>query len=155
MGNSLTFGPVNSSDFDVVISGEGVFDAPKKDVEKVSIPGRNGDLIIERNRYENIIVSYPVSSNRALRRILRRSGQTSARNWDIRGWRIHSILMSFVSVCLRTDLKWILSSTTRQHDSISILTASLRGSSSPGKFRRSSQQMDPFITRLSTKLLLS
>ncbi|MBQ1297631.1 MAG: phage tail family protein [Clostridiales bacterium] len=59
MGNSLTFGPVNSSDFDVVISGEGVFDAPKKDVEKVAIPGRNGDLIIDRNRYENIIVSYP------------------------------------------------------------------------------------------------
>lgn len=59
MGNSLTFGPVNSSDFDVVISGEGVFDAPKKDVEKVSIPGRNGDLIIDRNRYENITVSYP------------------------------------------------------------------------------------------------
>lgn len=59
MGNSLTFGPVNSSDFDVVISGEGVFDAPKKDIEKVAIPGRNGDLIIDRNRYENITVSYP------------------------------------------------------------------------------------------------
>lgn len=59
MGNSLTFGPVNSSDFDVIISGEGVFDAPKKDVEKVSIQGRNGDLIIDRNRYENITVSYP------------------------------------------------------------------------------------------------
>ncbi len=59
MGNSLTFGPVNSSDFDIMISGEGVFDAPKKDVEKVSIPGRNGDLIIDRNRYENITVSYP------------------------------------------------------------------------------------------------
>ena len=43
MGNSLTFGPVNSSDFDVVISGEGVLMPLKRTSRKW--PSRAGTEI--------------------------------------------------------------------------------------------------------------
>ena len=59
MGNTLTFGSATSSTFNIYISGEGVFNAPRKDVELVSVPGKNGQLIIDHNRFENIQVTYP------------------------------------------------------------------------------------------------
>ena len=59
MGHYLTFGTANSSTFNIYISGEGVFNAPNRDVELVSVPGKNGQLIIDHNRFENIQVTYP------------------------------------------------------------------------------------------------
>lgn len=59
MRNSITFGGVNSADFGIYISGEGVFDAPKRAVEMVSVPGRNGEIAIDQGHYENIEVVYP------------------------------------------------------------------------------------------------
>ena len=56
---SITFGGVDSADFGIYISGEGAFDAPKRAVELVDIPGRNGALTIDQGRYENIEVTYP------------------------------------------------------------------------------------------------
>lgn len=46
-------------DFGVYISGSGVFDAPERDVSKIEIPGRNGDLTFDNGRYRNIVVTYP------------------------------------------------------------------------------------------------
>ena len=57
--NSITFGNINSADYGICISGEGVFDAPKRAVEMVNIPGRNGALAIDQGYYENIVVTYP------------------------------------------------------------------------------------------------
>ena len=57
--NSITFGGVNSADFGIYISGEGVFNAPKRDVDMVTIPGRNGQLALDKGRFENIEVTYP------------------------------------------------------------------------------------------------
>lgn len=57
--NYLQFDDVKSSDFGVYISGEALFDAPKRSVEIVSIPGRNGNLVLDLKRFENIEVSYP------------------------------------------------------------------------------------------------
>lgn len=51
----------SSIDFGMVISGSGTFGAPQRDVETVSVPGRNGDLIIDNGRYLNTTVTYPVS----------------------------------------------------------------------------------------------
>lgn len=59
MEQSLTFGKVKSSDYGIFISGAGVFNAPKRDVKTFSIPGRNGDFLLDRNRFENITVTYP------------------------------------------------------------------------------------------------
>lgn len=57
--NSLIFGGINSADYDVWISGTDVFSAPERDVEYVSVPGRNGDLIIDNGRWNNIQINYP------------------------------------------------------------------------------------------------
>lgn len=48
------------SDFGLIASGSGTFNAPQRDVDIVSVVGRNGDLIIDNGRYKNITVSYPV-----------------------------------------------------------------------------------------------
>lgn len=58
--NTLTFGDVHSADYGVYISGEGVFNAPKRAVNSISIPGRNGNFILDEGRFENISVSYRV-----------------------------------------------------------------------------------------------
>lgn len=57
--NHLTYDGVDSSDFGVFISGEGVFDAPARRGEMISIPGRNGSLFIDEGVFENITVEYP------------------------------------------------------------------------------------------------
>lgn len=57
--NQLTYDGVDSSDFGVFISGEGVFDAPARRGEMVSIPGRNGSLFMDEGVFENITVEYP------------------------------------------------------------------------------------------------
>lgn len=56
--NSLTFGGVNSLDYGVYISGPGVYNAPTRDVEFVSVPGRNGAIEIDRGHWNNIEVTY-------------------------------------------------------------------------------------------------
>ena len=59
VNQTLTFGSVTSSTYNIYISGEGVFDAPKRDTKIVTIPGRNGDFAIDQGRFENITVTYP------------------------------------------------------------------------------------------------
>lgn len=59
MNNSLQFGDASTSDYGIYISGEGVFNAPARDVEMVEVPGRNGALAIDGGRYTNIEVKYP------------------------------------------------------------------------------------------------
>ena len=59
MRNTLTFGGVNSADYGVYITGSGVYNAPKRAVENIVVPGRNGLLTIDQGRYENITVEYP------------------------------------------------------------------------------------------------
>ena len=59
MRNWLIFDDENSKDYGVYISGMGTYNAPARDIESISIPGRNGDLTIDHGRYENVIVTYP------------------------------------------------------------------------------------------------
>lgn len=57
--NHLTFNNVNSKTYGVYISGTGVFNTPARDREYISVPGRNGDIIKDNGRYQNIEVTYP------------------------------------------------------------------------------------------------
>ena len=57
----FTFDGVDSKDYGVYISGDGVFNSPERSAEMVEIPGRNGDLVIDRGRFGNIEVTYPAS----------------------------------------------------------------------------------------------
>lgn len=59
MGNYLIYGDVNSADYGVVISGSGTFNKPAKRVQTFSVPGRNGDLTITEDAFDNVEVTYP------------------------------------------------------------------------------------------------
>lgn len=56
---SLIFDGEDSRNYGVYITGEAVYNAPARDVEMVSIPGRNGSFALDKGRFENIEVSYP------------------------------------------------------------------------------------------------
>ena len=58
MMHSFTFAGKNSRDFGVYISGGGTYNAPERDVTTYSVPGRNGDLIVDNGRFLNTTVSY-------------------------------------------------------------------------------------------------
>ena len=51
----------SSREFGMMITGAGTYNAPERDVEFISIEGRNGDLIIDNGRFKNVPLSYPIS----------------------------------------------------------------------------------------------
>lgn len=57
--HSFTFGGVNTANYGIFISGEGVYNSPERDVTMLTVPGRNGQLTIDNGRFENIEVTYP------------------------------------------------------------------------------------------------
>ena len=59
MYKSLTFDNKTSREYGVYITGEAVYNAPARDVEMITIPGRNGSFALDNGRFENIEVSYP------------------------------------------------------------------------------------------------
>lgn len=58
MRNYLTFAGRDSRDFGVYISGQGTFSAPQKAYAFYNVPGRNGAILGNDHRLENIEVSY-------------------------------------------------------------------------------------------------
>lgn len=56
---ALKFDNVSSRTYGVYITGEAVYNAPKRDVEMITIPGRSGSFALDNGRFENIEVSYP------------------------------------------------------------------------------------------------
>lgn len=56
---SLSFDGEDSRNYGVYITGEAVYNAPERDVEMITIPGRNGSFALDNGRFENIEVSYP------------------------------------------------------------------------------------------------
>lgn len=50
---------ISCRNFGIYVSGSGTFDSAERDVEKVEIPGRNGDLLIDHKRFKNVSVTYP------------------------------------------------------------------------------------------------
>lgn len=58
MRNWLTFDGVSLKDFGVYINGNQTYNAPARDREIISVPGRNGDLVLDNGRYENAEVIY-------------------------------------------------------------------------------------------------
>lgn len=55
----LTIAGKSTEDFNVWISGGGSYNSPARDIETISVAGRNGDLTIDNGRFENISVEYP------------------------------------------------------------------------------------------------
>lgn len=61
MIQTITLGGKNLADFGVVVSGEGTYDAPERSVTEEVVPGRNGTLLIDNGRFENVVVTYPAA----------------------------------------------------------------------------------------------
>ena len=59
MPNSFTFGTITSSSLNVFISGSGVFTAPERAYEFISVPGRDGELLGYEKRLQNVDITYP------------------------------------------------------------------------------------------------
>lgn len=56
--NHLTFDNIDSADYGIFLKKAAVFNTPERRVEKVAIPGRSGDLLIDDGTFENIEVEY-------------------------------------------------------------------------------------------------
>ena len=54
----LIYNGMNSLDYKVRISGNGTYRAAERDIESVVVPGRNGELTIDRNRFKNSQQTY-------------------------------------------------------------------------------------------------
>ena len=74
--NSLTYNGTKSTDLGVFVTGSGSFDAAELDVEKIEVPGRNGDVILPRNRFKNIEITYPAFIPKAFQ-----NNAQNIRNW--------------------------------------------------------------------------
>ena len=57
---TFTFDGVSSDTYGVYITGEGVFNAPERDVEMIDIHGRNGAYAFDNGRFNNISVKYKI-----------------------------------------------------------------------------------------------
>lgn len=56
---ALNFDGQSSRTYGVYITGEAVYNAPEREVEMVTVPGRNGAFALDKGRFENITVTYP------------------------------------------------------------------------------------------------
>ena len=57
---TFTFDGESSADYDVYLTGVGVFDSPERDVEMIEILGRNGNFALDRGRFRNVSVKYKI-----------------------------------------------------------------------------------------------
>lgn len=58
--SNAIFGSVNLSDFSAFAYYKNHYDGAERDIETISVPGRNGDLLIDNGRYKNMPVEYRV-----------------------------------------------------------------------------------------------
>ena len=54
----FVFGSINSLNFNTIVADSNQFDGARKSVEKIKVPGRNGELSISDGSYENIEIIY-------------------------------------------------------------------------------------------------
>lgn len=77
MRQYFTFNGHKSTDFGLYVNGGESYNAPERDAESLSIPGRNGTLTVDNGRWLNVSVPYKVGTfgTQALQRI------DSVREW--------------------------------------------------------------------------
>lgn len=59
MLNYLYYNGKSSADFSAYITNAGAYQAPNHSYESVSVPGRNGNLIFDNDKFDNVRISYP------------------------------------------------------------------------------------------------
>ena len=81
-----------SQDYNLILSGEDTWKKTMPDVERMQIPGRNGDLLLSNHRYSNVELTYHVGIKRNFNQNFTCSIRRSARSWGFRTTAGHSIL---------------------------------------------------------------
>ena len=76
MRNFFSLDGKPSTDFNTYIARSNMFDSAEREVEKISIPGRSGDLTIDRGRFSNFTSSLEVYIQSGMRENL-----DGLRNW--------------------------------------------------------------------------
>ena len=66
MPDSFTFGTVTSSSLNVYISGSGIYTAPEREYDFITVPGRDGELLGPSKRLQNVSIKYPCFFSRSL-----------------------------------------------------------------------------------------
>ena len=56
--HEFIYNGMNSRDFGLTISGEDTWTRPQPDIKRISVPGRDGDLIQLGNRFQNLDITY-------------------------------------------------------------------------------------------------
>lgn len=57
--NYLTFAGRNTLDYGIIISGEGTYSSPERNVKTQEVPGKNGNLFFDMGNFKNIPIQYP------------------------------------------------------------------------------------------------
>lgn len=68
MRHEFVYNGMKSTDYGLVVSGEDTWKRPQPDIRRISVPGRNGDLIQLGNRYLNVDITYRCGIARDLKR---------------------------------------------------------------------------------------
>ena len=50
-----------SNEMGLIVEEKSVYNAPRRDFEMISVPGRDGGVVLDQGRYKNVEVSYTVS----------------------------------------------------------------------------------------------
>lgn len=58
MMRTFTYDGTSSKSMGIIVSGNNTYGGAVRDVETVSIPGRNGDIVIDHGRYKNVTIVY-------------------------------------------------------------------------------------------------
>lgn len=53
---------INSKDYGLGVSGRSAYNGAKRSVEMITIPGRDGEFVLDHNRFENIPITYQVGA---------------------------------------------------------------------------------------------
>ena len=61
MTNHFTFNGKSTANYGLLVTGRQIFGSPNRKVERYSVPGRNGDILVELGGYDNYIVSYDIA----------------------------------------------------------------------------------------------
>lgn len=56
--NYFMIGEVSSLDYGIIISKADVYGAPEREIEEVSVPGRNGTVLFDEGHYKNVTIAY-------------------------------------------------------------------------------------------------
>ena len=61
LNNYITYNGINTASYRIRVSGEHTFGSPERDETTVSVPGRNGDVVLDNGRWKNRTIGFDCS----------------------------------------------------------------------------------------------